>query len=310
MKPADVTSAMIQPECFPPLPGNWESGWETLDSSRQKLFIVRHKVKELRRPYRVLFVIHGQGEHGGRYLHFPHYLQKTVSEIALVDLRGHGRSEGLRGHVDRFDQYVDDVTLFIQHVRSQHHKINAEIEYHLFAHSLGGLIGLRLLHEKPEIPFASATISAPLLKLKMEVPIVKKAAAYALAQVWGSLQLGSELDPALLSRDPAVQRAYQVDRLVHSKATPSFFVGMQKALAETRSWKEGFQCPLQFIVPLADEIVDPRATQGFVQQLEGLTQRLETYEGFRHEAFNELGKEAVFEDIESWILQNPPKKPA
>jgi len=303
-----ILNSFLIPKGFPTLPEDWNLSSETFSnaSADGQLFSLRMKAEKPIKPYRVLFVVHGQGEHGGRYIHFPHFLKDTVSEVITFDLRGHGRSEGLRGHIGRFDDYTDDTKIFVERYQQ---KINAErtgtpVEYHLFGHSMGGLIALRLLFLHPELTFASATVSAPLLELKMHVAAIKKAAAYSLSRIWGNLQLTSELDPAFVCTDVNVQEAYAKDRLVHSKATPRFFVEMQEAMKDARARTSGIQTPLLFCIPMKDRIVDSDVTLAFAQALEFKNKEIRTYSDFEHESFNETEKETAFQDLKSWIVKN------
>lgn len=293
---------VVQPKGFPPLPKDWVSEWETFSASDGKLqlFSVTHHRETWREPV-ALLALHGLGEHGGRYLHLPHYLQSVVSSVTCVDHRGHGRSEGLRGHVARFDLFVEDAVVAIRRLDEQLRRRFGRAEIHLLGHSFGGLVALRTVLSHPSLPLRSVTISAPLLGIRVKVPPVKKAAALALAKVWGSLHMTNEIDANLVSRDPEVVRAYLADRLVHNKITPQFFVELQEAMANTLKRHSGLMVPAQFLVPLEDRIVDPNATIGFFEKLEHREKLLKTYPGFFHEPMNDLGKEQVFEDLKAWI---------
>jgi lysophospholipase len=199
------------------LPADWVSEWETFPSSdgRLQLYSVTHHSKEWTSP-RILVIFHGLGEHGGRYLHFPHYLRSEVGAIFCMDHRGHGRSEGLRGHVERFDQYCNDVALAIARVEEQIRRRFGRAEVHVLGHSMGGLITLRTLLLHPGLPIASVSVSAPLLGIRARVPLFKKFAGQMLSKVWGSLHMTTELDASLLSHDPGVAQAYLGDRLATS----------------------------------------------------------------------------------------------
>lgn len=300
---------VLQPRGFPPLPQDWTSEWETFPSSDGKLqlFAVTHHLISAVNAAgngRALVVLHGHGEHGGRYLHFPHYVRDTVDTVYCLDLRGHGRSEGLRGHVDRFDLFTEDVALAIHRLDDQLRKRFGKSEIHVQAHSMGGLIGLRLGFLNKSLPVRSFTISAPLLGLRVHVPPVKKLVGQALSNIWGTLHMNSELDATKVSRDPEVVSAYLADRLNHSKVTPRFFTEMTRAMADTVKRHSGFDYPIQMMVPLQDQIVDPEVTLQFFRELKCKSSSdkvLKTYAGFYHEPYNEIGKEQVFEDLKSWI---------
>jgi alpha-beta hydrolase superfamily lysophospholipase len=245
------------------------------------------------------------GEHGGRYFHVPHYLQDVVDAVYCLDLRGHGRSEGLRGHVERFDCLADDVAHAVRRFEEQLRKRFGRAELHLLGHSLGGHLVLRTLFLHPDLPLLSATASAPFLGIKAKVPAVKKLAAHALSRVWGSLQLSTGIDVSGLSRDKGVCDAYLEDRLVHDKMTPQFFTGMQAAFSDTLGREDGIRVPLQILVPLQDPIVDPEKSLAFFRGLKHRDKQLKTYPGFYHEPLNELGKEQVFADLADWIRAHP-----
>ncbi len=296
----------MQPQHFPALPPGWISEWSTFASSddQLQLYSVLHHSEENWTNPRTLVVLHGLGEHGGRYLHVPHYVQSAVGAVYCLDHRGHGRSEGIRGHVDRFDLYVDDAVLAIQRLDESLKKRFGQSEIHLLAHSMGGLIGLRTLLHPADLPLASASISAPLLGLEIQAPWLKRWLGVALSQIWGSVHLSTEFDARVLSHDPAVVAAYQADRLVHGKVTPRFYTEMQAAMADTRQRESGIRVPIQLLIPLQDRVVSAEAALQFYRSLKHRDKRLKTYADFYHEPLNELGKETVFEDLVTWIQQH------
>jgi len=295
----------LQPKSFPSLPEGWTSEWETFPSSDGvlQLYSVLHHSEDWanRANARVLVVLHGLGEHGGRYLHFPHFVSSAVGAVYCLDHRGHGRSEGLRGHAQRFDALVDDVALAVSRLDEALKKRLGHAEIHVLGHSMGGLILLRTLMLHPHLPFRSATVSAPLLKIKSPLPAIKKMAARVLSQVWGSLHMTTELNAADISHDPEVVEAYVSDRLVHSKGTPRFYTELTAAMNDTMRRDSGINIPLQVLVPMQDKIVDPKAGLEFFRALKLRDKLLKTYPGFYHEPFNEIGKEQVFEDLVLWI---------
>ena len=293
---------------FPKLPESWKTSWGTSLSSdgRITLFSMAHARRDLSssdRPIRILFIFHGQGEHCGRYQHFPHYLDRAVDVIATMDHRGHGRSEGVRGHVDRFEQYLEDAHDFVERTCTEWSSGGKKVEIHLFGHSMGGLISLLLLQEYPQLPFRSATLSAPFLGLKFEVPLVKRLAGHALSRVFGGLQMETGLDSSLVSRDPQVVATYNSDKLVHGKATTRFFTEVFEAIRRAKS-RNTLQVPIQFILPLADGLVDTQVTLEFAEKLADSEKRVVTYSDFYHESFNELEKEKAFAELSGWIQKH------
>lgn len=318
-----IYQGSVQPRNFPPLPKGWVSEWQTFPSSDgalQLYSVTHHPEPKKWKGHRTLVILHGLGEHGGRYLHFPHFIQELnpssseslgealpeplIDAVYCLDHRGHGRSEGLRGHVESFDRFTDDVALAVSRLHEDLMKRFGHAEIHVLGHSMGGLILLRTLFLHPTLPFRSATVSAPLLKIKAEVPRIKKAAALVLSHIWGSLHMTSDLDPQKLSHDPDVVEAYITDRLVHKKLTPRFFTELLSAMADTVKRDSGIELPLQMMVPLQDVIVDPDTSLQFFRALKHRDKVLKTYPSLFHEPFNEIGKEQVFADLISWITSH------
>jgi alpha-beta hydrolase superfamily lysophospholipase len=250
-------------------------------------------------------ILHGVGEHGGRYAHVPHYVQGCVSRVVCHEHRGHGRSGGKRGHVDRFDDFADDAAQAVMRLDETLRQESGRSEIHVWGHSMGGLITLRMLLAHPELPLASATVSSPALGVGVPVSRAKWIAARLLSSVWGSLQMDSGLDVTKLSHDEDVQRAYLADPLVHQKVTLSLVFGMEEAYRSLLAGRHTIRVPIRFLVALDDEIVAPRETLRFADRLEASEKSVIEYAGCRHEPFNENGpqfsKEQAFADLVDWI---------
>ncbi len=300
------TFGVKQPKGFPGLPAGWVSEWETFKSAdgQAQLFSITHHREPWVGP-RALVIVHGMFEHAGRYQHVPYYVQEVVDAVHCIDLQGHGRSEGIRGHIENFDFLRDDVALAVKRLDEKLKKRFGKSEIHLLGHSMGGMIVLRTLLAHPDLPLRSVSVSSPCLGVKVKVPAVKKAAAHVLKNIWGSLQLSAVLDAGLISHDPAVVETYVSDRLVHNKMTPKFFTLMTAAMENTVKHDTLTQVPLQFLVPLEDGVVDPEVELSFFKKLKDEKKRLKTYPGFFHEGLNEIGKEKMFADLVSWIRANP-----
>jgi alpha-beta hydrolase superfamily lysophospholipase len=299
----------LQPKGFPPLPEGFVSETETFAGVEPKLqlFGVWHhpgKLDTKARRHRLAIIVHGYGEHGGRYLHVPHYLKSIYDSFYCLDLRGHGRSEGLRGHVDRFDHYAGDVALAIKRLQERFGNSPAGFDLDLIGHSMGGLVALRVAHLFPELQIRYLVVSAPLLGIAVPVSPIKTAAAKLLSHVWSTLHMGNEIDERLLSRDPEVGIAYRADRLVSSKGTPRWYSELLKTMADTMIRHDGIAWPILLLVPTADKIVDESHGLEYFAALKHPDKELHKYEGYYHEIFNDLGKERVFEDIIQWVKKH------
>jgi len=246
---------------------------------------------------RVLLILHGLGEHCGRYRHLADELGDEFDRFYAMDQRGHGRSGGLRGYTPSFGHLRED----LMRVASEIQNKEQGKQLYLLAHSFGGLVALSLLLREKKLPFHGAIISAPLLGVTMRVPPVKKMLGEFLARTLSKLQLTNEINPSHLSHDPKVIEAYVKDRLVHDKITPRLYVEMVKEMRWVLSQHSAINAPLLFIVPGADKIVDSKATLSFYRSLKSRDKEVREYPEFFHEPLNELGKEKVFEDIRQWL---------
>ena len=295
-----------QPRGFPGLPPGWRTDRETFRTADDEidLFCATHRRQDVR-GHRALVVLHGLGEHGGRYMHVPHYVQSDIDWVSCPDQRGHGRSGGLRGDAARFDILADDFASVIRRTdRIVKEACGGRSEIHVLAHSLGGHVALRALFRHPElarVPVQSVSLSAPFLAIKQRVPWIRKAAARSISRIWGTLQMGTGLDASLISHDPEVVNSYRSDPLVHDRITPRFFTSMIAAFEDTLGRNGGFDIPTQFLVPMDDRIVDSQVTANFFERLQTPAKRLATYEGFYHEILNEIERVRPFQDVVAWI---------
>jgi len=295
---------------FPSFPENWTFEPESFVSSDEKLklfgMFMKKKPLEISGadscPKNVLVVVHGFGEHGGRYLHFPHYLENAVDGIYVYDQLGHGRSEGARGDAPDFDRYVQDLARVLMRLYDR----SPTTRFHLLGHSMGGHIALRFMYLHPTFQLKTVQISAPWLKLVKNPSLPLRGVAKFLAYTYGTLSLAAEIDPMVLSRDENVVEHYRADRLNHSKMTPRLFDSVQKAIKDTLSRveksSEKLNYPIQFIIPGADTLIDSKTSTDFFEKLSAVEKKLVVLNEFRHESMNDLGKEKFFDAVSAWIV--------
>jgi lysophospholipase len=293
---------MIIPEGFPKLPATFDYETQVLESSdgEHGIFVNWFRKKGVESPRRGLMIVHGQGEHGGRYQHFAHYLQNEYDLILALDLRGHGRSEGIRGHVEHFNEYLDDA-LMAWAALEKRMDPSGQIDW--FAHSMGGTITLRLLQDSSSLKIRNLMLSSPCVGLSHDVPWIKEAAARLLSRIWGSLQLGTDLKPSDLSHDAAVVSAIKRDSLHHTKATPRFYLSFVEAMERVRASAIPIPSGTRVLFQIAGEdriVSSPEAEKVFEGLLHARKDK-RVYEGMYHEIFNELDKDRVFHDLKAWI---------
>ncbi len=249
-------------------------------------------------PQRALVLVHGFAEHSGRYDHMGAWFAARDFVVHGYDHRGHGRSDGARGHVDSFSQLLDDLETFLDMVRGEH----PDVPLVLVGHSLGGLVVASLLAErKPDL--LCAVTSAPPLELGPGISRIRIRIARGLRRLAPRLRLGAGIDSSDLTRDTKVACAYDDDPLVFKRATVSFAAEAMAAIARIGGAGNLVQVPLLMLHGEADRVCPPRGSRAFHGQLRGPGHRLRVYPKLRHEIFNEPEQEQVFEDVLDWAQE-------
>jgi len=251
----------------------------------------------------VVVILHGYAEHAGRYAALVAELGEAGYECHLLDLRGHGRSGGVRGYVHRFDEYLDDVDLFLERIGED--RRHSAVPRILLGHSLGGLISLAYVLRRPDV-FGALAVSSPFLHPALEVPALKAGVAAITSHVMPTHLIRSDLDSRGLSHDPAVVAAYDRDPRVFKTVSPRWFFEVQRSQREILERAGAIHLPALFLIGDADPIADPRRAREVFARLGSADKRLVAYPGFFHEVFNELERERVVHDLLSWLGERAP----
>lgn len=240
-------------------------------------------------------LLHGLGEHAGRYDHVARAFTAQGIAVHAIDLRGHGRSEGLRGHTPGLDQWLDDIRLLIDHA-------NASKARFLYGHSLGGSLTLRF-GLRPSTPLTGIIATGPALRRSFEVPTLKLLLGRLMSKVWPTFSQHSGLNPHDISRDESVVQAYINDPLVHDWASARLFIEATGAGEETLARAAEFNQPLLLICGQEDRIIDVAACEAFFEAATSEDKTLRILPGLYHEVHNEPEKARVIEDIVTWVIQ-------
>lgn len=248
-------------------------------------------------PRAVVLVSHGHGEHGGRYTELARHLSARGITVHAIDHRGHGRSGGSRGHVERFGDYVRDLEQWRAAVTAD---VDPELPIFLLGHSLGGLIAIRHLQTHPDAGFRGAVLSAPLLGIAVNAPRWKVALSGFFSRVLPRLPFSNELDPSMLSTAPGYVEAYRADKLLHPTITPRLYTEIGGAMRAAFEQPESIRLPLLVLAPTGDRVVAPEAVARFASACPGEVE-VKRYEGFQHEALNEAERHRVIEDVAAWL---------
>jgi len=240
-------------------------------------------------------VVHGHGEHSGRYQRFAEGMAAHRMSTYAVDLRGHGESAGQRGHVDDWGQWIDDATAFVKHVEQE-----AGTEVVPLGHSFGGVVMLSAVRRGRLTGSKRFILSSPALKLKAKVPSWLNTAAGALSRVTPKLTLSNQVDARTMSRIPEVVEAYRTDPLVHNKITARLYAEWQKAIADNLEHAGDIKLPFLITAGTDDPLIDPEGSVELHKRAPEMSE-LRLLGGRYHEPFNDLGSEEVFELIARWL---------
>lgn len=250
-------------------------------------------------PNAAVCVIHGLGDHSGLYRHLCDALLRGGYAVSAFDLRGHGRSDGRRGHL-RIGDAMGDIDLVLDDTRRRF----GPIPCFLYGHSLGGLLVLHYaLRRNP--PLAGVVAVGPPFHTALREHRARMLAARTLGAVFPSVTLRSGLDATLISRDPNVVAAYRADPLVHSRASLGFARDMMGAADEDLADANRFSLPLLLMHGGADRLNYPSGSRQFAERVpDGCTIRI--YDGLYHEIHNEPERQQVFADLLSWLAAHAP----
>ena len=241
---------------------------------------------------------HGMSEHSGRYDHVGRFLAERGIEVHALDHRGHGRSGGETGTVERFELFLDDLSAFLSLVRDEQSEPNAGTEATggppivLVGHSMGGLIVSAYLLERRPLPDL-VVLSGPAI-----VPILEPGAP--------------RIDATRLSRDPEVQKAYLEDPLVlRERVQDGLFVALAHGLAMLPGRSGEITQPIYLLHGTSDRLCSAEGAEAWVRGSGSTDVTVKLYPEGRHEMMNEVNRAEVLADLWAWLdARIPAQSPA
>lgn len=264
-----------------------------------KLF-VREYLPEAAPPQRNLLLIHGACEHGGRYAEFAQAATAAGWRLLIPDHRGHGLSSGVRVHVSRFNEYVDDIRLHCRHFSLEPGRTA------IIGHSMGGLVVARLLESHPELVTAACLLS-PYLGLQIRVDAPTLFAGRVLACVWPWYRFRSRVRAADLSPDEQYLNQRRHDQLIQRGVTAGWFFAVEKTLREVHAEASRIHTPLLVVQGDQDRIVNPQATIDWFPTISSTDRQLDVLPGRLHELLQETDREQTTQRVLEWLGQRVPK---
>jgi alpha-beta hydrolase superfamily lysophospholipase len=247
-------------------------------------------------PRATVVVIHGVTEHGGRYAKFAQDLNCRGYAVHTIDLRGHGRSDGDRILIRRFDEHLDDVELLLGRVAER----QAGKPLFLFGHSMGGaIVALLAATRQPQVQ--GLILSAPAVIVAGGVfPVLRRLAA-VVSVVWPTLRL-VHLGCGFLSRDPAVVEGFRNDPLVFHGGFPVRTAAeILRAAGRLQTAARNLTLPLLVLHGTGDRVTDPRGSRLLVARAGSTDKTLRLYPGLYHELLSEPEREQVLADLLAWL---------
>ena len=246
-------------------------------------------------PRTAILLIHGFGEHSGRYLQevVPFFNQRDCSVLGF-DLVGHGKSGGKRGHCTGYEQLMNLVGQGFKKIR----RCFPDTPVLFYGHSLGGNLALNFVLRGYGNP-QGLIVSSPYLRLAFKPPAWKWHLGKLLGQIAPAVTVPSGLDPKGISRDPKGVRAYQTDPLIHDKVSPTFSFPVIEAGQWAISNAGALGVPTLILHGAADPIIDPQGSRAFHKGSSN-TELVMIQEGY-HELHRDLGRNLYFEAIDAWL---------
>ena len=245
-----------------------------------------------------VMLIHGLGEHCQRYEHLATHLNQAGYALSSMDLPCHGKSDGVRGHIDSFDVYENAALELYQRTKASH----PDTPIFLLGHSMGGLIATRLLL-KHQDKFQAAMLSGAAIQSPQEPPAWQVAIIKLVAKFFPKAQVLA-LDASAVSRDPKVVETYMADPMVSKdKLSAQFLVSMTSAMQQCKDNAASITLPIKIMHGSADVMTAPEGSQWLYDAVSSNDKQVTIYDGLFHEIFNEPEGESLFAEMVTWMDQ-------
>lgn len=251
-----------------------------------------------RRPRAVLLFLHGFAEHRRRYRTYARWLQKKRFGFASIDLRGHGESGGRPGHIIRFEEYYQDLLVFLHWAREH----LGRFKIFVGGHSLGSLIAIRFFQTGLwQHPVHGLVLSAPFLGFFQRISLWQERLLHTCSEILPGLKMPTGINPDYLTHNADAVMAYRFDpsiiRRPRARWLTEVLAHQKKALAQAPQ----LRIPMLLLMGLADRIVSVSRAEQFYAMLEAPRKKWIGYRAMYHEILNEPGADLVFADSRRWM---------
>jgi len=246
----------------------------------------------------VICLVHGLGEHGGRYGgDFVQMFGQLKFSVVTIDLHGHGKSGGKRGHISSYEVLMDDIDILLTEAQK---KFSAHLPVFLYGHSMGGNLVLNYALRKDQ-SLSGLIVSAPWLEMETSPPLIKLLLGFIMSYIWPRFTMGNGIDSTQLTHEEDIKKEYDKDNLVHDRISARLFMEVYKAGKWAIKHADELEIPALILHGTADKITSIDGSREFAHKA-GKECRFNELKGYYHELHNENNKELVFSLIKEWIL--------
>lgn len=243
----------------------------------------------------VICLVHGMGEHVNRYVPLAEFLANNGYAVIGFDQRGHGKSEGKRGHTPSYDLLMTSIDDLIQQATEKFPGVPKV----LYGHSMGGnLVANYVLKKNPAI--AGVIISSPWLKLAFDPPAIQVSLGKVVNKMFPGFTQSTKLDTKAISTLADEVKKYEDDPLVHDKISTMFFLSVHEQGLWALEHAAEFHLPLLMFHGSADQLTSSKASREFADKVKtNVTYKL--FEGAFHETVNDFTRSQVFALVKDWL---------
>jgi len=257
--------------------------------------ILRGQIWAAENPKAVMSLVHGFGEHSGRYADMASYLNSKDISVVTLDLRGHGKSDGRRGYCPDYNLLLSDVDALLAKSR----EIYPDLPHVLYGHSMGGGIVMNHQLKSGGAGINAVIASAPFIQPADTISKPQRAIVRFLGKMAPKMSLGNKIDGSKVSRLPLEQEAYMSDPLNHGNLGVGLAIGMVEGgeciLENAQNWTR----PLLLVHARQDQLTDFAASEAFAAKAQNCT--FKAYEDCEHEIHNDCHRADVYKTASDFI---------
>ncbi|HHP7241535.1 MAG TPA: alpha/beta hydrolase [Cyclobacteriaceae bacterium] len=248
-------------------------------------------------PKAIIFIVHGFGEHSGRYDHVVRFFVDHGYSVVRFDHRGHGQSEGKRGHFRKFDYLLEDLEEVMKHVRLRY----MDTPFCIYGHSFGGCLTAYYILKRKSKEAKAAILSSPWLRLVSPPSRSKLTLAKFMSGIFPSYTESTNIEPDVLSGDPEIVSQYDTDPLIHSYISARAFIETDKAGKWILNHGQDLNLSVLLIHGDNDQLTDIEASKEFYSIHKDQVE-FHVLENTKHEPHNDLNKHHLLAMISGWLV--------